>query len=213
VHELKADGVIDPKDNPRRQIELRITGALLEKATKFASYRAKGLIDEKDSCIVAVSGGQFMFEAVGEFLPQAISAVYPFGEEVWTLDTRGDAVRSDFKYSNEIEMKKPPEEGKPPRENVVRSAFQSEEYKDISGLIWSLRSIGSFDNQPHDLLYLHNQAAERPIPRGWFDWANEYFPSDDGTKLIRKQNRERRRAAKEQRTLLNRFKRNLSSRR
>jgi len=47
--------------------------------------------------------------------------------------------------------------------------------------------MGNFMGQFHDLLYLHNQAAERPIPRRWFKWADEYFSSDDGTQLIRKQ--------------------------
>jgi hypothetical protein len=205
VQELKP-GLNDPKDNPRRQIELRIRGALLEKARKFASYRATGLIDEKDSCIVAISGGQFMLEAVGQFLPHPISAVYPFGKEVTTLDPKSGRLWTRFEFSAEITFKKPAKPGEPPRENPVRGVFQSEEYKDISGLIWSLRSVGSFAGQPHDLLYLHNQAAERPIPRRWFDWANEYFPSDDGKQLIRKQNREQQRVAKKERALLNRFK-------
>jgi hypothetical protein len=54
---------------------------------------------------------------------------------------------------------------------VARTAFRSDDDKSISGLIWSLRSIGNFMGQSHDLLHLHNQAAERPIRRCWFKWA------------------------------------------
>lgn len=201
VPKLK-EGHSDAKDNPRRQIELRITGALRTKAKKFETYRENGIIGEKDSCIVAISGGQFMLEAVGAFLPHVVSAVYPFGEEVTFLDPDTGRLRTHFKFSPEIEFKKPTKAGEPPRENPKRTTFQSEDCKSISGLIWSLRSIGSFVGQPHDLMYVHNQAAERPIPRRWFDWADEYYPSHDRTQLIRKQNRQRRRAAEKERAEL-----------
>jgi hypothetical protein len=54
-------GLADPKNSPRRQIELRITHALRTKAKKFAGYREQGIIDEKDSCIVAVSASRFPY--------------------------------------------------------------------------------------------------------------------------------------------------------
>lgn len=183
------------KDNPRRQIELRITGALRTKAKKFAEYRANGIIGEKDSCIVAVSAGQFALQAAGEFLPHVISAVYPIGDEITTLDPRTAKIRTCYAYSAEIERAKGTKPEDPARENAVRTAFRNDDYKAISGLIWSLRSIGNFLGQPHDLLYLHNQAAERPIPRRWFKWADEYYPSKDGAQLIRKQSRMRRKAS------------------
>lgn len=132
------------KDNPRRQIELRITGALRTKANKFAEYRAKGIIGEKDSCIVAVSAGQFALQAAGEFLPHVISAVYPIGEEITTLDPLTGRIRTRYAYSAEIERAKGTRPEDPARENAVRTAFRNGDYKAISGLIWSLRSIGNF---------------------------------------------------------------------
>lgn len=191
VREL-TPGLNGAKGNRRRQIELRITHALRTKAKKFAGYRAQDIIGEKDSCIVAVSAGQFSLQAAGEFLPHVISAVYPIGEEITTLDPKIGKIRTRYAYSAEIERTKGTKPEDPSRENVVRTAFRNDDYKSISGLIWSLRSIGNFMGQPHDLLYLHNQAAERPIPQHWFRWADEYFSSGDGTQLIRKRNRERR---------------------
>ena len=191
VPELKP-GSNDARDNPRRQIELRITHALRTKAKQFAGYREQGIIGEKDSCIVAVSAGQFSLQAAGEFLPHVISAVYPIGEEIATLDPKTGKIQTRYAYSAEIERTKGTKPEDPARENAVRTAFRNDDYKSISGLIWSLRSIGNFMGQPHDLLYLHNQAAERPIPRRWFNWADEYFSSDDRTRLIRRQNRVRR---------------------
>jgi hypothetical protein len=204
VPKLK-EGLNDARDAPRRQIELRITGALRSKQKKFEIYRQNGIIDKKDSCIVAVSGGQFMLEAVGELLPHVISAVYPFGEKITLFDQETGRLRTHFAFSPEIEFQKTERPNEPPRENPKRTAFLSEEYKSIAGIIWSLRSIGSFVGQPHDLMYLHNKAAERPIPRRWFDWADEYFPNRDGTQLIRKQNRQRRRAVEMERAELRRL--------
>jgi hypothetical protein len=182
-------GLNNAKDNPRRQIELRITHALRTKAKKFAGYREQGIIGEKDSCIVAVSAGQFSLQAAGEFLPHVISAVYPIGEEITTLDPKTGRIRTRYAYSAEIERTKGTKPENPVRENIIRTAFHSDDHKSISGLVWSLRSIGNFKGQPHDLLYLHNQAAERPIPRRWFNWADQYFSNDNGTELIRKQRR------------------------
>jgi hypothetical protein len=150
VPELKP-GSNDARDNPRRQIELRITHALRTKAKQFAGYREQGIIGEKDSCIVAVSAGQFSLQAAGEFLPHVISAVYPIGEEIATLDPKTGKIQTRYAYSAEIERTKGTKPEDPARENAVRTAFRNDDYKSISGLIGSLRSIGNFMGQPHDL--------------------------------------------------------------
>jgi hypothetical protein len=116
--------------------------------------------------------------------------VYPVGEEITTLDLKTSQIRTRYAYSNEIERMKGTKTEDP--DNVARTAFRNDDYKSISGLIWSLRSIGNFMGQSHDLLYLHNQVAERPIPRRWFNWADQYFSSDNGTQLIRRRSWARR---------------------
>jgi hypothetical protein len=84
----------DVQDMPRRQIELRITGALSTKLKAFQKYKEEGIVGENDSCIVAVSASQFALEAAGEGLPHAVRAVYPFGEEFVELNRRTfDVVR------------------------------------------------------------------------------------------------------------------------
>jgi hypothetical protein len=165
----------------RYQIELRITQALERKARKFARYREMGLIGERDSCIVAISAGQFSLQAIaaGGGLPHAVTAVYPFGDEIVMLDPEtGEFSSTSHTYSDAIKNSK---KGQEPR-----TAFQHKEFASISGLIWSLRSIGNFLGESDDFVYVHNQMAERPIARGWFNWAEEYIPTDDGTKLKKK---------------------------
>jgi hypothetical protein len=71
-HENNPDRVADwpaeerriDAEEQRRQVELRITTALSSKIEKFKEYRDNGMIDERDSCIVAISAGQFVLQTV-----------------------------------------------------------------------------------------------------------------------------------------------------
>jgi hypothetical protein len=181
VPDLFASGA---QENPRRQIELRIASALKTKADKFVRYREKGLIDENDSCIVAISASQFALEAAGGGLPHAVTTVYPFGEEVISIDPEtSEFAELGHKYSGEI--KRAEKEGEKPKV-VPRTAFQNEYFAGIDGLIWSRRSAGNFLGNTDDLVFVHNQLAKRPLPKRWLDWAEEYFPVDGGKKLRRR---------------------------
>jgi hypothetical protein len=156
---------------PRRQVELRITSALSKKAEVFRRYRDEGIIGDKDSCIVAITAAQFALQAATGGLPYAVTAVYPFGEEQITIDREtAKFVKSEFTISEFIERKAKPEEP------IRRTAFQSEELMGISGIIWSRSSIGNFFTTHHDLTYVHNRRAVRPIPRRWTRWGEEYYP-------------------------------------
>jgi hypothetical protein len=155
---------------PRRQVELRITSALYTKALAFRHYRNDGIIGEKDSCIVAISGAQFALQAVTAGLPYVVSAVYPFGEEQFTLESSTlKVLGSDFTFSDTIQRTAKPDEP------IPRSAFRGDQFKDISGIVWSRSSVGNFSPIRHDLVYVHNQRAERPVPRGWVRWREEYY--------------------------------------
>jgi len=156
---------------PRREVELRITGALYRKALIFRRYRADGIIGEKDSCIVAISAAQFGPQAITNGMPYAVSAVYPFGQEQFSIDRKTmKVVGRSFTFSGEIAR------AAKPGEPIQRTAFQGDYFKDISGIIWSRSTIGNFSVFNHDLVYVHNQSADRPIPRGWARWREEYYP-------------------------------------
>jgi hypothetical protein len=175
-----ADGL---KDMPsRRQIELRITSALWTKVQAFQRYREKGMVDENDSCVVAVSASQFALEAAGEGLSYAVTAVYPFGEEYVAISSKTSECASlRHHYSSQII--------RAGEDAIPRTAFQDQRFADISGLIWSRRSIGTFIGRADDLVFVHNQAARKPIPRRWIRWAEEFYPFDEGRKLRRKRRR------------------------
>jgi hypothetical protein len=89
--------------------------------------------------------------------------------------------RRQYEFSPDIKRT-----GKDP---IPRSAFQNELFAGISGLIWSRRAIGNFLGPPDDFIFVHNQAAERPIRRKWIKWVEEYLPVEDGKQLCRLKHR------------------------
>jgi hypothetical protein len=182
VPDLFAASAEGQAQDARRQVELRITSALLKKRDAFQEYRDKGIVAEEDSCVVAISAAEFALQAVDAGLPHAVTAVYPFGQEHFVLDPNGPRVVSrGHEYSAEIRRLGDN------RGPIPRTAFQHEHFAGISGIIWSRRAIGNFLGQPDDFMFIHNDTAEKSIPRGWFRWLQEFFPNDEGTTLtIRK---------------------------
>ncbi len=148
----------------------------------FQSLRKEGVVAETDSCVIAITAGKFALQAVDFGLPHAVTAVYPFGAEQNIVDPEALAI-VDRQYEFSADIKR---EGKDP---IPRSAFQNELFAGISGLIWSRRSIGNFLGQRDDFMFVHNQAAARPIRRKWMNWVEEYQPVEGGKQLRRLKHR------------------------
>jgi hypothetical protein len=182
VPDLLAASEDGKRDSPRREVELRITSALYKKMQYFHSLKKEGVVAETDSCVIAISVGKFALQAVDVGLPHAVTAVYPFGAEHYTVDAKTLAI-VDRQYEFSVDIKRTN------KDPIPRSAFQNELFADISGLIWSRRAIGNFLGQPDDFIFVHNQAAERPIERQWMNWVQEYVPVEGGKQLRRLKHR------------------------
>jgi hypothetical protein len=126
--------------------------------------------------VIAITAGKFALQAADYRLPYAVTAVYPFGAERNILDPNGLAI-VDRQYDFSPDIKRTDKEA------IPRTAFQNELFAGISGLIWSRRSIGNFLAQPDDFIFVHNQAAARPIERQWMNWVDEYMPVEGGKQL------------------------------
>lgn len=152
---------------PRREVELRITSALESKREAFIRYQGKGPVSEEDICIVAISGLRFFAQSATSIIPCALSAVYPIGElRAYFGQEAGETVNDAYDHSTEIERTV----GGP----IPRDGFLGDRYPQISGLIWSRRSIGCFCIKKHDLVFVHNAGAHRRMEPHWTDWAGEY---------------------------------------
>lgn len=153
---------------PRRQVELRITSSLLQKRGKFRGYREMKIVSPDDVAIIAFSGANFWMQSSTIGLPPALSAVYPVGDEYFVVakDTF-EIVKSGYHYTTKI-----PRKGGP---DIARTAFLSDDYADISGLVWSRRTLGSFVGRKDDFVYVHNVSAAKPLATKWTPWAEEYL--------------------------------------
>jgi hypothetical protein len=175
-------------DEQRRQVELRATSALSSKIAKFKRYRDNGIVNERDSCIIAVSAGQFPLQAIQFGLSPAVTSVYPIGHERIDFNPLAPSFSSVFDFAPQIE--------RPGRQPVQRTMFQDPDNALISGLIWSRRSIGNFLGQPDDFVFVQNQVGSRPIRRTWLKWSEAYVVIDGGRRLWATKRRTSRKAFK-----------------
>lgn len=163
---------------PHREVELRITSALETKRKAFARYQKMGLVSGEDICIVAISGLRFPVQSAPFGKPRALFAVLPIGELNFTFDQKtGETVNKGYYgYSMEIE--------RTGRGSIPRYGFFSDRYPQISGLIWSRKSIGNFCDQAHDLTYIHNTIPRRKMEPHWTNWAEEYGMCEEGNMFV-----------------------------
>ncbi len=162
------------QDVPRRQVELRITGALLEKKNAFQSYLESEIVSESDFRIIEISGAKFSIQALPSQFPRAVTAAYPIGDQYVTFDRENlEVTETGFHPSFTISRTN--------SSDIPRHSFLSPEFSQISGLIWSRISIGNGTSEtPTDLTMIHNHAAEIKFPINWASWANEYDTLEKG---------------------------------
>jgi hypothetical protein len=98
---------------------MRFTSALKSKIEKFKGYKDAGIVDDRDSCIVAITAGQFPLQAIQFGLPPPVTSVYPIGRERVNFDPHALAFDSVFDFAPQIQRNR----GQP----IERTAFQDPE--------------------------------------------------------------------------------------
>jgi hypothetical protein len=88
---------------PLRQAQLRTTGALWTKTQKIETYLREGVIARDEPRLIAIGSGRFG-AYVPEDPPMILSAVFPIGGDVVTIDrANGEVVGRHFEPSFEIQ--------------------------------------------------------------------------------------------------------------
>jgi hypothetical protein len=152
---------------PLRQVHLRITSALREKARKLQEqYVANGVIGEQDIYLVAINGGRFALQAGGWDFPTALSAVYPIGDEFVSINRDTHRIVGHGHHRSGLIERA--------AGAIDRTAFFDEQYAQVSGLIWSRASIGTASRTARPLSLIHNYVARNPLAHGWLRWDSEY---------------------------------------
>ena len=172
VPELVTRSRVTLDELPARQVQLRITSALLTKMKAFQDYLCNGVVSAHDVRMVAVGAARFSIYASGTTFPLALSAVFPIGSEFVTFDRDTlEVISRGFQPSFKI-----------PRSQasyIPRTAFIDPMFSCVSGLIWSRVGMGNMDRTVRPLSFIHNPLAEAPLPQRCGVWDREFVATEN----------------------------------
>ena len=148
---------------------LRYTSALRAKARQYSEFVKRREIGSEEPFVVAISAGAINdAEDTPDGLPTVLPALFPI-EQVWELHIPS-ARESAANYRFRPEVKKL--SGSP----VSTTAFTTDEYEDISAVVfcWHFFDCSALDG--HTLITVHNPCARVPLPTGFFPFGREFYP-------------------------------------
>lgn len=152
---------------PRRQAQLRATSALYTKGQKIRSYLDQGVIAPQERRLVGISASRFPLYADERPLPLIMSSVFPLGDEYVSISPEnGEVVDHGFEQSLHIQ--------RADGQVIPRTAFLSDDFAHVSGVIWSRYSIGGMSREQRPLSLVHNPRATVQMTQGWGVWDREF---------------------------------------
>lgn len=158
---------------PTRQVQLRVTSALLDKSKKIKEYLGNKTINEDDVRVIAINAGRFGIYASEYPSPTIISCLFPVGDHYVKVDKEtGDIVDQGFVFSMDIK--------KSHNKLIPRTAFFGEQYSHISGIIWSRIGLGNMSRDVRPVTFVHNPNADIPMKENWGVWDHEFVMRDKG---------------------------------
>lgn len=159
---------------PRDKIILRYRASLAEKEKKYASYLKKGVVEEDDIKIIAVSGGSLRRWPTSDTHPFILSAVFPMGHHFLSIERQTGEVVDQGRHFQPCVKKNNGAE-------VETLFFLDPAHSDISAVIYSSSDMGNPPKQHgSDLLIIHNPLARNPIPRSSLKLPTDYWIEDVG---------------------------------
>ncbi|WP_428563118.1 MAG: hypothetical protein ACP59X_23180 [Solidesulfovibrio sp. DCME] len=164
-----SDDKIEVRDVPFRQILLRITSAIRDKAKKFEDYIKNGIVGASDVNIIAVDVTQLGdYGDVGvSQSPTIVEATYPVGPLVLKIEIKtGKVVEEGLSYRPVIEKNASDRTIQVPTETFLSGA-----YSHIGAAISGFGAL-----QKTNFTLVHNVTATNKLPLGTLRMDKEYFP-------------------------------------
>jgi hypothetical protein len=156
---------------PLRQAQLRMTSALWTKTQKIETYLREGVIAEDEPRLIAIGPGRFG-AYVSDDPPMILSAVFPIGAEIVTIDrANGEAVGRGFEPCFEIQRA---------TGTIPRTAFLDDRFSNVSGVVWCRVGIGNMSRKQRPITFVHNPLAVVPMAERWGVWDREFVSVRDG---------------------------------
>jgi hypothetical protein len=152
---------------PADKIVLRYSNAIAEKYAKYRGYLDSGIVDAKDSFVVAVNGWSLDYSWASGELPRFLKAIFPLGAMGYAIDSRTkEIVDRNHQFRPIIH--------KTNRAPISTELFVSEHCIGISAVLHS--DAHAFMTQPlgADFQVAHNPLATQPVAArlipSWREW-------------------------------------------
>lgn len=146
-------------DVPAEKIMLRLTSALKSKIDKFRKYKNENCIDN-GSYVIAINDGNIPYSEREDRIPRIVKVLYGVGYEIVSFDGINNRVDS----TNKIIVNSMPELIKNEQLKINKAIFCTEEFSDISGVIFSSAQVKNLENPlGYDILLIKNPYAVNPI--------------------------------------------------
>ena len=168
VTDIRFDGTVNSV--PNKELLLRVTGQLFEKAKKYRQYLEDGAVKQGDLCLIAISGGDMSGFQLLEGDGYIENAFYPTrfkvsGQEEWTWRPPHRIQRT----SGEL---------------IQTSVFTSPEFEHITGAIFSPDSIARLLKKESNFQYFPNPNCSQSLPQKWIPWSKEIVVTEDHSNLL-----------------------------
>lgn len=151
---------------PHKQILLRWTNALSVKKAKFLKYRRKGIVQDNDVCVIAITGHLLGGELRGvSQLPWAVEAVFPIGP--LAVDINKQTGEHSALYTSERWTVR-----KLNRTDVPTDSFLNQANRYISAVVGCSRCWK--DVAGYEMSIVHNPFADNRFPHKQFGADLEY---------------------------------------
>lgn len=173
-----------PDSSPRidnEKIMLRLTSVIRDKDKKHKRYLERHICNEDEPFIVAVNGSLLPpGPGLDDYTPRIVKAVFEGGGDEFVFDKNTGSIESRqidfrpkiFKYNNI---------------SISTNFFRTRKYENISAVLYSESSLESRPSEPgSDYVIVHNPLALNPLPKGYFQFGEEYIleQSVDGKESI-----------------------------
>lgn len=154
---------------------LRYTSALEAKRKQRAKFGERGIVADSDPFLVAVNGALLHDHSIDDDDPEVLKAVYPIGAAYVSFPRDGGEPVAGNRHR--------PKLTKASGATVATTAFLSDEYRQVSGLLfsqaraWDPRRVRA---RHHETLTIHNRRAASGLPPGLLRCGREAVFDDSG---------------------------------
>ena len=165
------------REVPHDRIKLRLLNGRSEKQRKYECYRKADIVRSGEPCVIAINDGLVPSSRLDLSLPRIVSAVFPFGIPVVSINTvTEDVVESFHLYQGEVR--------KNSGVTVPTTGFLSPKTAAVSAVLYGSADVFNHPaSRGLDFILVHNPCADHPLPRGLISRGLEYW--QEGAELRR----------------------------